>query len=274
MTENSVNNKLAIIAGSGDLPLLIAKNYSGETHIICIKGECDEALYANYNSITIAIGKIQKLLDYLAANEIKNIVIVGKVKNKDFTKLLPDLQGAILLSRILTNKFLGDDKILTTIAEYFEEKGLNLLSLEDVLKLSQNEMDSSAQNISDKMLQDIEIGIKASKALGGLDIGQSVIVENLRVIGLEAAEGTDELIKRCACLRINKQNSGILVKTIKPGQDTRMDIPVVGANTIKLLAEHKYLGLAIESGKVIIINPEEVFQLAKKLNLFVFQIKI
>jgi DUF1009 family protein len=266
--------KLGIIAGSGDLPLLIAKNYQSEKYIICIEGEADQSLYKDYSSVTIPIGKIQKLLDYLTLNEITDLVIVGKVRNKDLTKLLPDLQGTILLSRILKNKFLGDDKILTTIAKYFEEKGLNLMSLEEILALSDIHNESFTKDIAEEYLNDINLGFEVAKNLGKMDIGQSVIVENLRIIGVEAAEGTDELIKRCADFRIKKLNSGILVKTMKPNQDTRMDIPSIGVNTINLLAEHQYLGLAIEAKKVIIINPEEVFSLAKKLNLFIFQIKI
>lgn len=271
-----IDNKLAIICGFGDLPIVIAKNYDGEVHIICIEGEANPDLYKEYPCKIIPIGKIQKLLDYLIANKIKQIAILGKVGNKDLTKLMPDAQGALLLARILKNKFLGDDKILRVIAEFFEEKGLKLLSLKDIINLSNNSINDDTYNlhinISEAIIEDINLGFKLAQKLGELDIGQAVIIENFRVVGVEALEGTDELIKRCANLRINKEHSGILVKVMKPNQDSRMDIPAIGIDTIKLLAKHKYLGIAIELNKVIIINPGEVFRLAQKEGLIIYKI--
>lgn len=100
-----------------------------------------------------------------------------------------------------------------------------------------------------------------------MDVGQSVIISNGYVVGIEAAEGTDNLISRCAILR-KENNGGVLVKMSKSAQDMRLDVPAIGPDTIKLLAENKYSGIAIEKSGVIIINPEEVQKMLDENNLF------
>ena len=103
--------------------------------------------------------------------------------------------------------------------------------------------------------------------LGELDIGQSVIVENGVILGVEGAEGTDALIKRCALYRKSGKKSGILVKCLKPTQDPRLDTPVIGINTLQELYNAGMNGIAIS--EVIIINPEEVLEEANRLGIFI-----
>ena len=105
------------------------------------------------------------------------------------------------------------------------------------------------------------------KCLGGLDVGQSVIVCDGYVIGIEAAEGTDNLIRRCEYLR-KKEKGGVLVKMSKSEQDMRLDMPVIGPDTVFFLAKHGFNGIAIEKEGVIVIKPEETQKLLNDNGLF------
>ena len=82
-----MKNKLAIIAGSGNLPLMLAQNHSGEVHVICIKDEANPELYEGYPKIILPLGKIQSLLEYLDNHEIKNLAIKAGISNKKYSCL-------------------------------------------------------------------------------------------------------------------------------------------------------------------------------------------
>ena len=103
---------------------------------------------------------------------------------------------------------------------------------------------------------DIELGSQVIKSLSNLDIGQSVIIADGYVLGIEAAEGTDALIRRCELLR-KTERGGVLVKMAKLTQDMRLDLPTIGPDTIFYLAKHGYNGLAIQKSGVIIVKPAE-----------------
>lgn len=90
-------------------------------------------------------------------------------------------------------------------------------------------------------------------------------------MGVEAAEGTDALIERCAILR-KKLHGGVLVKVLKPNQDVRLDIPSIGPETVKKLAYFKYSGVAIEAGSIIIIDRESTYEFANKDDIFIAEV--
>jgi Uncharacterized protein conserved in bacteria len=119
-----------------------------------------------------------------------------------------------------------------------------------------------------------EANLNLSKALnifknyGNLDIGQSLIVQNEIVLGLEAAEGTDKLIKRCAELKTNG-DKGVLIKASKYNQSNILDIPTIGTKTVELLIENDYEGVFIEKQNCLIIDKDETINLANSKNLFI-----
>ena len=129
----------------------------------------------------------------------------------------------------------------------------NLMVQKGVLtKLAPNE----AQNI------DIEYGFKIAKQMGGLDIGQSVVMKDRMIMAIEAIEGTDRCIKRGGKLARGK--NAVVVKVYKPEQDKRFDIPAVGLRTIKTMKKYGANVLALESGETIIVNAKEMIEFANK----------
>ena len=110
-------------------------------------------------------------------------------------------------------------------------------------------------------------------ALGALDIGQAVIVQQGHVLGVEAAEGTDRLIERCAGLRLDGEG-GVLVKIAKPGQERRIDLPTIGTATVAAAAAAGLRGIAVEAGGALVVDPDRLAAAADEAGLFVIAIAV
>lgn len=125
-----------------------------------------------------------------------------------------------------------------------------------------------------KMMANIQLGITACKKLGGLDVGQAAIVEAGRIVALEGAEGTDAMILRVNDMRNSGQmpmqgKLGVLVKTMKPDQDMRADLPSIGPQTISNVKQAGLLGIALEADRTLILNRSETLAKAKAENIFI-----
>lgn len=264
-------SNLGIIAGSGVLPQEIARLYSkagGKCYIAVIDSNSDINLFNDYIAEAFKYGQVSSLIDFFKTNAVENIIFIGGIKRPNLRQIKPDIIGAKLLAKILAQKFLGDDKILRVIADFFELHGFQIISPKSILSQS-NIVEHHINHCSKQNLLDIELGKKVLSAIGYLDIGQSVIVEDGHVIGIEAAEGTDDLIDRCANLRQN-QSGGVLIKMLKKKQNIFMDLPTIGPQTIYNLAKNQYNGIAIETDSVIVAEEKKTFDIAKNSNIFIY----
>lgn len=269
---------LGIIAGNGLLPAELANIYTrqgGLCRIIALSGQCDLELIKNFPYEVFYIGNAGSIIDYCYTHEIKDIIFIGGINRPDLKSIKLDFTGSILMAKIIKQKILGDDNILRIIASFFEEKGFNVISAKNILSMNSCYRDdillltNKSPSCSDS--NDIQLGAKVVASIGALDIGQAAIVENGYVLGVEAAEGTDNLIERCAILR-KKAHGGVLVKMMKPSQDSRIDIPVIGPNTIKIMAKLKYHGIAVQKEGVIIVKQEDTVGLANNYGIFIIKI--
>jgi DUF1009 family protein len=272
--EENLNTpaNLGIIAGGGLLPSEIAslhQNLGGKVFIAALEGEADISSITSYPYKQFPMGSVGALLEYFVENNVKEIIIIGGITRPDLKSIKVDVMGSLLIAKILKEKFLGDDTVLKIISNFIESKGFKVISPTKLLELSDyagfHKTNSSPSN-QDKI--DIELGVKTLKSLSNLDIGQSIIVSDSYVLGIEAAEGTDNLIRRCELLR-KTNKGGVLVKMAKSDQDMRLDLPTVGPDTIFYLAKHGYNGLAIEKAGVIIVKPTETIILLYKSGLFI-----
>lgn len=263
---------LGIIAGRGSLPYLIASNYTkqgGKCYIAAIKDEADIDQIKDFEYKILKIGMIGEAVKYFKDNEVKNIIFIGGVNRPNFKNLSVDKIGGLLLFKIVGQKIRGDDNLLKIVADFFESYGFKVISSNEIYKNQQDNSniitDTTLTN-SDK--NDIEIGVKLLNHLSSFDIAQAVIVENGYILGIEAAEGTDNLIARCADLHKNPYG-GVLVKIPKLGQDNRLDMPTIGPDTIKNLAKYNYKGVAIQKNNVIIVEEELTIKLANEHKIFI-----
>ena len=260
--------KLGIIAGNGDLPKEIAKLYNSAGGNCFIAAIDPETSFEGSSYEHFTLGSVGGIIEYFKKNAVENVVIVGGIARPDLKSLKVDFAGSALLAKILKQKILGDDNVLKIVSNYIESKDLKVISPKEILKFSGYNFDISNKNTpSSQDKADIEIGIQVIKSLGGLDVGQSVIVYDGYVIGIEAAEGTDNLIRRCEYLR-KKEKGGVLVKMSKSEHDMRLDMPVIGPDTVFFLAKHGFNGIAIEKEGVIVIKPEETQKLLNNNGLF------
>ncbi len=264
---------IGIIAGRGDLPIslaLHARSVGLEPRIAIIDGFGDAADFQDFTAKVFKMGFVGKVLEFFKSAEVKNLVFAGKVDRPCWSDLRLDDMGRMLLFNILKNKLLGDDSLMNIIADFVQGQGFAIVAPADLMKSDEISMHTDSFPTQEDLL-DIELGARAAKLLGQVDIGQAVVVENRHVLAVEGAEGTDALITRCKDLRTIHGPSAILVKALKPIQSIKLDPPAVGPDTIINLERCGFKGLALEKGGVIIIDRLKVLSLANQFKIFIYE---
>src|SRR5262249_40848076 len=182
--------------------------------------------------------------------------------------LRPDWRAAKLFARI-GYRALGDDGLLSAVVEELEREGFRIIGPEQLLERALIPEGPLGKIRPDALSEaDIEHGLRIAHALGSLDIGQAVIIQQGLVLGVEAIEGTDELLRRCEALRRDGPG-GVLVKIEKPGQESRADRPTIGKRTVALAAQTGLRGIAVEAHATIVVDHDEVARAADGAGLFV-----
>jgi len=268
--------RLGIIAGSGELPrrLIASCRAAGrEVFIVAIDGETDPATLDNVRHAWCRLGAAGKLLKLLHDNGVSDLVLAGGVHRPSLTALRPDWRAAKFFAKV-GYRLLGDDGLLSAVAREFEIEGFRLLGAHELLDEAASVPEGPLGRCrpDEEAEADIGRGIVVARALGGLDIGQAVVVQQGLVLGVEAIEGTDALIRRCAGLRRDGPG-GVLVKLEKPGQESRIDRPTVGPQTVRLAAEAGLQGIAVEAGATLLIDRDEVIRAADAAGLFVVGVR-
>lgn len=280
--DTGLEPRLALIAGNGSLPCQIAEALSSagrEFRIIAIKGEADERTRAQADT-ELGWGEIGRLYKFLKKTGCRDVLLIGGVSRRpDFTSILGDLGTLKRLPTIIRALAGGDDSLLTKVIRLFEVEGYRVVGIKDVapqLLASSGVLGKVQPNQGD--WRDAELALRATEKLGELDIGQAAIAVGGRVVALEGAEGTDAMLQRCAELKRigrirSKGRAGVLVKTAKPNQDLRVDLPTVGPMTIDLAAAAGLAGIAVEASGALIAEKEETLKKADNAGLFVIGIE-
>lgn len=265
---------LGIIAGAGALPRTLIQSCQSigrPYYVVGLEEAADAETLEAANSAGswFRLGATGKMIDALRAHGVTEVVMAGKVSRPKLSSLRPDLKGTKLLARIGSQLLTGDNELLNSIVTFLEEEGFHVIGVDDVVRDLLAPEGLIGSIYPDKRAQsDIELGVRMARGIGALDIGQGVIVYNQVVLGVEAIEGTDRLIERCAALR-PEDKGGVLVKAKKPQQDRRADLPTVGVSTIENLASHGFMGVAVEAGSSLIVDRRAVARLADQLGVFV-----
>jgi DUF1009 family protein len=181
---------------------------------------------------------------------------------------MPDAEGARLLARIGRAAFAGDDGLLAAIVRVLEEEGFRVHGVQAVmagLTAPEGVLTSRAPTPEDEA--DILRGAAVCRLLGEADVGQAVVVQQGLVLGVEAIEGTDALLARCAGLRRDGPG-GVLVKRAKPGQELRADLPTIGVRTVEGAAAAGLAGIAIEAERTLMPERAATIDAANARGLF------
>ena len=261
--------KLGILAGRGDLPahLATACQASGrEYFIIGFHGETDrESLVTDANVDIAAVGKT---LDLLKKAGCEEVVLAGPVRRPSLGALRPDRRGAALVGKLLRAPG-GDDGLLSVVVAELEDAGFRVVGADDVLAdLAVSAGPLGTHRPDRPARQDIELAIRVLRALGAFDVGQAAVVQQGRVLGVEAAEGTDALIARCGAVRLSGRG-GVLVKLKKPAQERRVDLPTIGPATVEAAARGGLVGIAVEAHATLVLDRAAVTAAAGRANMFV-----
>ncbi len=273
MAVESENGKLGILAGGGDLPGLLIEACAAtgrEVFVVAFKGFAQADTLADTPHVWTDLAAVGKTLRHLHKAKCDQVVLAGPVGRPSISSMRPDLRGALLLPRVI--KAGGDDAALKIIVAELEGEGFDVLGADDILGdllAPSGAIGSLLPGLEHN--EDIGRGIKAAQALGRADVGQAVVIQQGVVLGVEAAEGTDALIKRCAKLRMDGRGS-VLVKLKKPGQERRADLPTIGTATILGAARAGLVGIAVEAGGTLILGRQNVAAAADKAGLFVYGI--
>lgn len=282
MDRRGEKGRLAIVAGSGRLPVYVAeaaRAIGEEPLIFPIDGESDSD-WSNYEAVGLGIGDIAGFKRATRAAGIDRIVLSGGVRVRPSWKDIRLNFGTIWrLPRLLaTLMHGGDNLVLTTTIGLLEDEGMKVIGAHEIAPGLVARTGAIGTHCPDKQsLADIDVSIRAARLLGELDIGQGVIAVGGRVVALEGPEGTDSMIGRINELRargrISTKRRGVLVKLCKPGQDVRVDLPSAGLSTLRNALDAGLAGIALEAGRALLLDQPEVIEFADRNGLFIVGIE-
>jgi hypothetical protein len=264
---------LAIIAGGGQLPLSVAesaRDNGRNVFVVALDGFAD-ADFAGFAHTRLRIGQVAAIDRELRAAGCRDVVLIGVVRRPG--KWRSDV-GLSLIWTLLANLdvlWRGDSALLSRIVRLFERHGYTVRGAHEIAPQLLLPVGDHARTRPGRTERgDIEIGIRAVRALGQLDIGQCVVVARGRVLAVEAAEGTDAMLERVASLNRHAagRRLGVLVKWPQPIQDLRVDMPTIGPDTVRLAAAAGLAGIAVAGTRVLAVKIDEMIETADRSGMF------
>jgi len=255
--------RIGLIAGNGRLPFLFARaaRVQGiEVVAVAVRGDASPLLCPFVTRMKwFAIGQVREGLAYFHEQGVKQVIMAGQVSQRNL------FNGAISSDDELKKFFaaLQDrkaDTIFRAVTELLANNGLEVLDSTLLLKAFLAPAGTlTKRGPTPQELADIEFGRTIAKAMGGLDVGQTVVVKQKAIVAIEAMEGTDRCIARGGIIA---REGAVVVKTSKPHQDARFDVPVIGPRTIAVMAKAKSSCLGIEAEKTLILDREKCIRMA------------
>ncbi len=273
MEERSVQKmRIGLIAGGGQFPLIFSKKAKEKGFSVfaaAYLGEADASLKDCVTAIEwMHLGQLNRLIRFLKKNSVRQAVMIGSVKKtRMFKDIRPDIKAISLITRLKNSH---DDNILRAFSDLLAKEGIIIRPSTFLLpELIASEGCWTRRKPTRVERRDVGLGWKVAKEIGRLDIGQCVVVGGGSVLAVEAIDGTDSTIQRGGALG---NGEAIVVKVSKPNQDQRFDMPATGAQTVQTMIESNSRVLAIEAGKAVVFDKEEMIRLADQHNISVVAI--
>ena len=265
--------RIGLIAGSGQFPSIFSKTAAKkglDVYAAAHEGETDPALEGLVQKIKwVKIGQVKKLITFFKDNAVRDAVMVGAItKTKMFSGVRPDLTALKILA---TMDHTQDDRLLRAFADALEREGIKVRASTFLLpELLASGGCWTRRKPNKSEMADVHFGWRIVKEIGDLDIGQSVVVRDGSVMAVEAIDGTDATIRRGG--KLGKEKT-VVVKASKPNQDMRFDVPAVGSETIKTMSSVGASVLAVEAGKTVVFDKEEMVALANRERIAIIGIE-
>ncbi|MDG6094369.1 UDP-2,3-diacylglucosamine diphosphatase LpxI [Acetobacter sp. AN02] len=264
---------LGILAGGGPLPGQVAAAAAAQGRRVFILGFQDFAepgVIGGWPHAYVRLAAAGQILATLRAQECRDLVLIGPVRRPSFRDLRPDAEGARILARLGRAVFSGDDGLLGALVRILGEEGFRVRGAHEFLGSALGPAGVCGRIAPDaRMMADIRRGAEVVRALGRLDIGQGCVVQNGVVLAVEAMEGTDRMLERAGLCR-QPGEGGTLVKLLKPGQEDRADMPVIGPVTIGGAHKAGLSGIAYGAGGVLFTDLPGCIRAADEAGLFLY----
>jgi len=267
-----VTEPLGLIAGNGRFPFLVAEaaRRSGRRVVVAaIREEASaEIAEAGDEVHWLGLGQLGRCIEVLKGAGVREVVMAGQVKHRQiFSDLVPDLTLMGVLARLA---FKNTDSLIGGVADALQREGIRLLpSVELLVDQLATAGPMTRRRPTGAEARDVAYGENVARTLAGLDLGQTVVIKDRAAVALEAMEGTDEVIRRAG--RIAGKGCTV-VKVAKPKQDMRFDVPVVGRGTIAAMLEAGAGALAVDAGKTLLIEKDNVLEEAEAAGIAVLGI--
>ena len=267
---------VAILAGSGELPLLVADRLAarGRPHrILAFRGFASRTLARRADAVVglLDVGRVAACLE---GWNPAGVTLAGGVRRPGMGALFGAFSGwrnRAELARVLRR---GDDTLLRGAVSLLEERGHTLVGVHEIAPelLAEPGPYGAVRPDEDARLA-IALGMRLLDSLSPFDIGQAAVVRGERVVAIEGPEGTDATLVRAAAQNRGRlfrpiDQGGVLVKAPKRGQDLRVDLPAIGPRTIVNAARARLSGVAVASGLTLVLHRDETVRLADRLGLF------
>ncbi len=265
---------LAILAGGGDFPLLVAEAAASQGRSVLIFGIVGEASdrITTFPHIWLRRGQLGLLFGQMRRHGIVDLVMIGGIRERRMPRVsevdLGGLWGVISNIRLLRH---GDDSVLRFLARVIESRGFRVVGAADVApRLAIDAGVKTASMPEAKDWRDIDVGLAAAKAHGATDRGQAVIARDGAIVLRETSAGTDAMLS--AAMRSAEEQtttaSGVLVKCLKPTQDRRLDMPAIGPETVERAAAAGLRGIAVGAGETLVADLPAVIAALDRLGMF------
>lgn len=281
LTGHRPSPRVGLLAGAGRFPILFAQEAQRQGLKVCCVGvlgmASEELADVCYQYHTTPLARIGRAIRLFKRAHVKRAVMAGKIEKTVLfqpwrvLRLLPDLRTIHMWFRYAVENRKDDTLLLAVIREFERDQIIFESALDYCPELLVKHGFLTRRRPTDAQWKDIRFGWEIAKEMGRLDIGQSVIVNDLAVIAVEAIEGTDRAILRAG--ELCRRGGFTLVKVAKPQQDMRFDVPTIGCQTIKTLHEAGGRVLAVEAGRTIILDEPEVVELADRLGIAIVAVK-
>jgi UDP-2,3-diacylglucosamine hydrolase len=269
---------LTIIAGGGPIPSYVASaaaKAGRPVFVVGIKGEADQAIAAFPHEF-LDWGQLGRLDEILSSRGGRDLVLVGSIRTRpDFKGISLDFATMRSLKDILAIIIGGDNDVLSGAVRFFEKRGMRVVGAHEVatdLVVNAGPLGRARPGRAER--RDADTALRAARAIGVIDAGQAAVAVNGRIVALEAAEGTDAMLERVGALKAARRikwegRAGVLGKCAKPQQDLRVDMPTIGTRTVEAAISLGLAGIAVEAGRVMIVDRAETIRRADAAGVFV-----
>jgi UDP-2,3-diacylglucosamine hydrolase len=266
--------KYGMIAGNGRFPVLAletARKMGDEVVAIGIKEEASpeiEGLAAR--CYWVSLGELSRLIEICHQEGVSEIMMCGQVKHaKIFSSIRPDWKLFKVLAALPRK---NTDSLIGAVQKVLADDGIALVDSTKLLKpLLAAEGVLTRRKPTDEEKSDIEYGRRIATALASVDVGQSAAICERACVAVEAMEGTDAMLRRAAGLANGRRLT--LVKSSARRRHLLFDVPVIGASTIPVMVETGTTALAVDAGRTLLLDREEMLDAADRGKIAIIGMK-